>query len=282
MFDDYLVGDLIRPKAVQKPNAPYSRLYKPWFLKRRPALVLNRTEFGKDAPPMGIIAYRRENRTWVQSRLMNLTWFDVVARPAASPMLNRFHPYKPPAQRRSISIGRHKKCVVSVQWAYDTSTCDPDHPIMYAALPMSPAQLGAYVRHALSNSSCHTHIRNDSLEVRKEYIASIHQKAGERSAALKSQLKAEFGVEADKVLNSHSVTRISSTFDCLRLSKAQMVDRCAMDIHVGYDASNDELGRAVLEMFDRPLLKQATFDAQWSYLVQLMPYLEPAILDAWF
>ncbi len=282
MFDDYLVGDLIRPKPLPKGSRPNSMLHKPWFLKRRPALVLNRINRGKNAPPMGIVAYRRENRTWVQSRLMNLTMFDVVARPAASPILNRFHPYKPPTLNQRIGVMLHKKYVISWQWANGTSGLDPDHPIMYAPLPMSPAQLGTYVQNALSKTSCHEHIHRDDFDGRAEYIEQLRERAVERSKVIKSQLKAELGVDVSTLGDSHSYTNIRTTFDCLQLSKAKMVDRCAMDIHIGYDASNEELGHAVFEMFHRPYLKQAAFDAQWSYLVQVTPYLEPAILDAWF
>lgn len=160
MNDNFLVGDLIRARqsAVDATISAVSReAAGPYFLQSRPALVLGFYSAGSGSRKVGWIAYKRKNGKWYEHGWpVDLSNYELVSRPEKSSSLNPFKTWLTVPEWKHITLVRSKKCFYSFQWATGTSTTDPHTPLMYQPLPMSAADLGAYIRLALSKASDHT------------------------------------------------------------------------------------------------------------------------------
>nr|WP_294915716.1 hypothetical protein [uncultured Neokomagataea sp.] len=179
MDTNLLVGDLIRTKESsvnQNLTDLGKRARGPYFLGRHPALVLQRGIYGYGARDLATITYKQKNGKWSnRNTIICLRYFELVSRPQKSAFLNPFKTWEAYEQRRSITLVKSKKCVYSFQWANSVCTTDPDTPLMYQPLPMSHAELRAYIRLALSKTSDHESRRENGVMPR-EYLDEIFQR----------------------------------------------------------------------------------------------------------
>ncbi|GFE96730.1 MULTISPECIES: hypothetical protein [unclassified Gluconobacter] len=283
MSDDFFIGDLIRAKQ-SAVDAAVTTIAKsaagPYFLQRRPALVLGYYSLGIGNRVSAWIAYKRKNGKWYEYGWpVNLNKYELVSRPKNTAILNPFEAWQNIPQARHITLVRSKKCFYSYQWAAGTSTTDPDTPLLYQSLPMSAADLGAYIRLALSKTSDHRSQRIDG-KFSEVYLREIAIRSNESGAPIKEELSTKFKLEPTKLLSTRSQISINQLFDCYELHPS--VQYGGSDMFVSINESDEILGKAVLEMLDRPYMAEKKYCEKYSYLSHVMPHLEKSIIDAEF
>ncbi|GAB6853504.1 hypothetical protein JCM15831A_05280 [Asaia astilbis] len=252
----------------------------PDFMRGRPALILDFGEPGSGHQGGGQIAYRRKNGKWFEHGWsVNFDQFELVARPKESAVLNRFEAWKKIDRRRSIQLKRTKKCFISIQSASDTSTSDPDTPVMYVDLPLSVSGLGAYIREALSKTSDYSSRRiNGSFP--DGYLDEIRRRSAENSMVVYDELFRKHKLERMKLASIRSQLHIDQLAGCYRIHPC--VSYRGSDAHVLLSDGDEQLGKVVSDLFDRPYMAEKKYCETYSYLSKIMPYLEQAIIEAEF
>lgn len=282
MNDNFLIGDLVRPKrsVAEQATADEQRwILGPDFMRGRPALILDFGELGSGCQG-GRVAYRRKNGKWFEHGWsVNFDQFELVARPRESAVLNQFKTWKKIDRQRSIQLKKTKKCFISIQSASDTSTSDPDTPVMHIDLPLSVSGLGAYIREALSKTSDHSSQRlNGSFP--DGYLDDIKRRSAENSMVVYNELFRKHKLERMKLASIRSQLWIDQLADCYRIHPC--VSYQGSDAHVLLSDSDEQLGKAVTDVFDRPYMAEKKYCERYSYLSKIMPYLDQAIIDAEF
>lgn len=283
MSDDFLIGDLVRPKKAvieQAITEDQRWALGPDFLRGRPALILDIGAPGSGRRGGGEVAYKRKNGKWFEYRwAVDFDQFEFVARPKASAILNQFEVWKKIDRRRSINLKRTKKCFVSTQSASDTSTIDPDTPVMYIDLPLSLSGLGSYIREALSKTSDYSS-KGVNGSFPDGYLDEIRRRSAENSTVVYNELFRKHKLEPMKLASIKSQLYISQFADCYSIHPC--VSYQGADAHVLLSDSDEQLGKVVTDVFDRPYMAEKKYCETYSYLSKIMPYLDQEIIDAEF
>ncbi|MFT9448915.1 hypothetical protein [Gluconobacter japonicus] len=283
MNDNFLVGDLIRAKqsVVDATTSEISRnTLGPYFLQRRPALVLGFYSVGSGSRRIAWIAYKRKNGKWYEYGWpVDLSKYELVSRPEKSSILNPFKTWEIPPELKHITLVRSKKCFYSFQWATGTSTTDPSTPLMYQPLPMSNIDLGAYIRLALSKASDHTSQKIDG-KLPEDYRKQILHQTNKNGKIIRDEIYEKYKLESTKLLSSRSIIHIYQLFDCYQLHPS--VQYGGSDTFVSINDNDENLGIATLQMLDRPYMAEKKYCEKYSYFSNIMPYLEQTIIDADF
>lgn len=283
MSDNFLIGDLIRAKQ-SAVDATLSDIVPdalgPYFLQRRPALILGFYSEGTGCREFAWIAYKRKNGKWYEYGWpVTLSKYELVSRPEESSLLNPFKTWLVVPEKKHITLVRAKKCFYSFQWAHGTSTSDLNTPLMYQALPMSNTELGAYIRLALSKSSDHTAERAAG-KFSKSYLDEFARQSAQNGKAVTEELCKKYKLEPTKLLSSRAKVHIHQLVDCYQLHPP--VQYGGSDVFISIKESNEHLGIAVLQLLDRPYMAEKKYCQKYSYFSKVMPYLEQSIIDADF
>jgi len=150
---------------------------------------------------------------------------------------------------------------------------------MYIDLPLSLSGLGSYIREALSKTSDHSSQRlNGSFP--DGYLDEIKRRSAANSMVVYKELFRKHKLERMKLASIRSQLWIDQLADCYRIHPC--VSYQGSDAHVLLSDSDEQLGKAVTDVFDRPYMAEKKYCERYSYLSKIMPYLDQAIIDAEF
>ncbi|WP_140329591.1 hypothetical protein [Acetobacter tropicalis] len=286
----FLVGDLLRArKILPHENKTLLRdLHGSYFLNRSPVLLLHRKTAHRQDSPFGIIAYKQKNGVWKEDKWpVRLNNFELVARPAASKILNPYHTYKGVIQPRSISIYMNKYCYFITGRLAAPAFDDPDVEWPILPKPCLESQLGSAARKVLMEVHDYECLW-DGKSYPHAFIVKMNERHKLAHDLLKTRLSEAFGPKVNKASSKDTLLDMDMLFDCFQMKPTTWTGQGWAGqteeafINVGLDASDHDLGKEIMSILNRPNVKTDFYKKNHPFLSQILPYLESHIVDARF